>query len=409
MHILLAVLMIAGCGSKTGLDVPDVVVPPIPPPPCVELPNDPLANVTVDLATEAELKRADVFFLIDTTQSMQDEIEQIRKRLRDRIAPAIYAQIPDTYFGVGTFSDFPLPDYGGPDDVPFVMERQLTGDLADVQGAVELVRLANGSDEPEAHVEALYQVATGEGLGTYIEASLGCPAGGVGSACFRQDAFPVIMLFTDAPMHGGPSSGNPYGDDVVPRPHSYEEMLSALRRNRIRVLGLWSGPSDGTRADLVSTVRDTGGLDSNGDPIVFNIGQGGERLDTGVADVLREYARSVIFNIGAVALDPTPDDGVDVTNFVESITPLRADPMSGVDRIDPVAGTFEGVVSGTRVTFQIALRVGSYSPGPTAQRFRLQIDFRTGGSTYIGTGLVDLVIPGLDGSGCDDLPPLEGQ
>lgn len=407
--IAIVISLAIGCGSKTGLDVPDVVVPPIPPPPCVELPEDPLASVTVDLATNAELKRADVFFLIDTTRSMGDEIDQIRARLRDRIAPAIYAQIPDTYFGVGTLADFPIPDYGEPGDVPFVMMRQLTGDLAAVQGAVDLVRLADGHDQHEAQIEAMYQVATGEGLGMYIEPSLGCPGGGVGAACFRHDAFPVILLFTDAPMHGGPATGNPYGSDVVPPPHTYAQMIDALRIKRIRVLGLWSGPVDGTHEDLVATVHDTGGLDSNGQPIFFNIGQNGERLDTGVANVLREYARSVIFNIGAVAVDPNPEDGIDVTDFVESITPLRADPMDGIDRIDTSTGTFEGVVSGTRVTFQISLRAGSYMPGPTAQRFRLQIDFRTGGSTYLGTGEVDLVIPGRDGTGCDDVPAPAGQ
>jgi hypothetical protein len=210
-------------------------------------------------------------------------------------------------------------------------------------------------------------------------------------------------------MHGGPLGRVPYDSNITPRPHSYAQTMDVLRRNEIRVLGLWSGVDDGLRDDLVAVVRDSGGVDSNGQPIVFNIGADGERLDTGVTDVLREYARSVIFNIGAYPLDPTPDDEVDVTSFIESITPLRAEPMSGIDRIDFAAGTFEGVVSGTNVTFQITLRSGSVVQGPTAQRFRLQVDFRTGGSTFIDSGEVDLVIPGLDGTGCDDLPPLEMQ
>ncbi len=402
-------LLAAGCGSKTGLDVPELIEPPPPPPPCIELPDDPLANVTIDLATEAELKRADVFFLIDTTRSMEREIGEIRARLRDRLAPAIYAEIPDTYFGVGTVADFPLDPYGESGDVPFTMMRQLTRDLAAVQGAVDLIRLGSGGDAHEAQLEALYQVATGEGLGSFIRPSFGCPGGGFGGACFRDDAFPVILLFTDAPMHGGPVTGNGYRSDVMPRPHSYEQTIAMLRANNIRVLGLWSNVDDVLREDLVELVRDSGGVDSNGNPLVFNIGTDGERLDTGVADVLREYARSVIFDIGAVPLDPTPDDGVDVTGFVEEITPLYAVPMSGVDNIDVMARTFVGVISGTQVIFQVTLRGGSIAPGPTAQRFRLQVDFRTGGSTYIDSGFVDLVIPGLDGTGCEDLPPIDGQ
>lgn len=402
--------MLIACGSKTGLDVPELIEPPPPPPPCVELPDDPLENVTIDLATEAELKRADVFFLIDTTRSMEREIGEIRSRLRDRLAPAIYAEIPDTYFGVGTVADFPLDPYGEQGDAPFSMMRQLTGDLSSVQGAVNLIRLGSGGDAHEAQIEALYQVATGEGLGTFIRPSFGCPGGGFGAACFRDDAFPVILLFTDAPMHGGPVTRNPYrAGDISPRPHTYDETIAVLRANNIRVLGLWSNVDDVLREDVVDLVRDSGGVDSNGNPLVFNIGTNGERLDTGVADVLREYARSVIFDIGAVALDPAPDDTVDVTDFVQEISPLRAVPMDGVDRIDLMAGTFVGVVSGTQVIFQVTLRGGSYVRGPTAQRFRLQVDFRTGGSTYIGSGFVDLVIPGLDGTGCEDLPPLDQQ
>lgn len=410
----LAIAAIAGassltaCGSKTGLDLPDVIVPPIEQPPCVEVPTDPMATVTIDLSTDAELRRADVFFLIDTTRSMEREISEIRSRLRDRLAPAIYAQIPDTNFGVGTVADFPLAPFGDAQDVPYQLMRQLTGDLAATQGAVDLIRLGNGGDAHEAQLEALYQVATGAGLGSFIEPSLGCPNGGTGGACFRRDAFPVVLLFTDAPMHGGPATGEPYSG-ITPRPHTYQETIDALRARNIRVLGLWSNVPDSTRQDLVETVRDSGGVDSNGQPIVVNIGTDGERLDTGIANVLREYARSVIFNIGAVPIDPTPADGFDVTALVEAITPLSASPMSGIDRINVEDGTFEGVVSGTRVTFQIVVRGGSYTQGPTAQRYRLQVDFRTGGSTYIGSGEVDLVIPGLDGSGCDDLPPLVEQ
>lgn len=402
-------LALVSCGSRTGLDVPDAAVPALPVIPCIELPDDPLTNVTVDLSTEAELKRADVFFLIDTTRSMEREIGEIRSRLRDRLAPAIYAEIPDTYFGVGTVADFPLSPYGESGDVAFSMMRQLTGDLSAIQGAVDLIRLGSGGDVHEAQLEALYQVATGEGLGDLIRPSLGCPGGGFGAACFRTDAFPVILLFTDAPMHGGPTTRSPYGPGVMPSPHTYQQTIDALRARNIRVLGLWSNVDDVLREDLVSVVRDSGGVDSSGRPLVFNIGIDGERLDRGVADVLREYARAVIFDIGAVALDPTPDDTVDVTEFVESITPLRAQPMTGIDRIDPLAGTFVGVVSGTQVIFQVTLRGDSGVRGPTAQRFRLQVDFRTGGSTFLGTGMVDLVIPGLDGTGCEDLPPLEGQ
>lgn len=405
---LLAALS-AGCGAKTGLNTPDASmdagVPEIDAAiPCIEVPPDG-GLIEVPLETEARLGRADVMFVIDVTASMQDEIDQIRDKLRDRLAPAIEDEIPDAQFGVATFADFPIMPYGDPDDDPFTLMLPMSEDLSRVQAAVNAIELGNGRDEPESQVEALYQIATGEGLVPWVEPSFGCPMGGRGYACFRDDALPIVLLFTDAPFHNGPAEGgepySPYdASEISPVPHTYEEAIEAMRAIGVRVIGFDSG--DGAPArHLRALAMDTGAVNETGSPLVYDIGRGGEGLGTGVVDAMKSFADAVIFDIDAIVQDPMPGDGVDVTEFVEEVVPVRAIPMDGVESIDTDANVFRGVRSGTTVVFQLRIRNDAVVPGPTARRFQLEFIFRGDGRTRLGRRIVEIVIPGADGEGCE--------
>lgn len=402
---LLAVLAL-GCGSKTGLDVPDGEVDAGPDGgldagiPCVEIVLDG-GPIELPVETEAEVARADVLFLIDVTASMQDEIDGIRDQLRDRLAPAIENEIRDTQLGVATFGDFPLDPYGDMGDSPFELLSPMTADLTRAQAAVNAIELGNGRDEQESQVEALYQVATAEGLGSYVPPSFGCPSGGFGYPCFRDDALAIILLFTDAQFHNGPGGRSPYrAGAIVPTPHIYEEARAALVDARIRVIGFDSGDGDAA-SDLSSVARDTGAVDTGGAPLVFDIGRRGERLGTGVVDAMKTFAEAVVFDIDVLLLDPDPGDGVDVTAFVERVVPLRAVPADGVESIDVEAGVFRGVTSGTTVFYELVLRNDLIVPGPVARVFELEVIFRGDGRTRLDRRVVRIVVPGTDGSGCD--------
>lgn len=403
-----ASLLMIGCGAKTGLDVPDAALDAgidagpdagmdagIP---CIELPPDG-GLIEVPLDIEAELARADVLFLVDTTASMGEEIEQIKSGLRDRIAPGIADAIPDSALGVAHFEDFPEGMCGEAGDNPFELLTPITQDLNRAQAAVDALMLGNGLDRPEAQVEALYQVATGEGLGSYIDPSFGCPSGGIGYPCFRPDALPIVLLFTDAPFHSGPGGSNPYRCTVIPPPHTYEEARQALDRLDIRVMGMYSGEGEG-RGDMLAIARDTGAVE-DGSPLVFDIGTRGQRLSDQVIAAIRTLADVIEFDVDAVLVDPDPTDGVDPRMFVEAVVPLRADPMDRIAGIDRTTNTFLGVRAGTRVFFQLQIRNGAVVPGPEPQRFLLEVVFRGDRRTRLGSRLVEIVIPGADGMGCE--------
>lgn len=370
--------------------------------PCVEIPFDG-GPVDLDLQTEAKLARADIVFLIDTTASMSDEINRIRERLRDRLAPAIEAEIPDTQIGVATFEDFPVEPYGAAGsrpDSPFRMRLPVTDDISQVQAAVNGIDLGNGVDDPESQVEALYQIATGEGLGSFIPASFGCPMGGSGYPCFRFDALPVILLFTDQVFHNGPGGSRPYDTRIIPTPHTYNEAVLALKQQDIRVIGFDSGDGD-PAADLRAIARDTNAVSSSGAPLVFDIGRRGERLGTGVIDAMQTFAESVIFDVDALARDVDGSDGVDAADFVDLIRPVGSFPEDGIEGIDEENNRFLGVKAGTRLFFVLTVRNDAVVPGDEPQSFEIDVVFRGDGSANLGTQRIRIVIPAADGRGCD--------
>lgn len=406
-----------GCGAKTGLYVPDggdnvpdadfdagVDAPMLDAGMdadlCVEVPFDG-GPIELDLSVEAVIGAADIAFLIDVTASMDQEISRIRNRLRDVIAPAIREAIPDSRLAVATFADFPVGDYGSAarGDTPFQLQLPMTDDITAVQAAVNAIEMGDGRDIEESQVEALYQLATGEGRGSYVPPSAGCPSGGRGYACFRGDAMAVVLLFTDAEFHNGPGGDHPYGSDVVPRPADYDDALAALRRLDMRVIGFDSGRGV-PRRHLERVAIDTGAVSASG-PLVYDIGSMGESLSNSVVEAIRTFATTASQDIDAIFLDADPGDGIDATEFVEALRPLRAEPMSGVGAIDREAGVFRDVVAGTLLTWELSVRNDAVVPGPRPQRFRLEVIFRGDARRRIRRVFVDIVVPGEDGAGCE--------
>ncbi|MFK8003504.1 MAG: vWA domain-containing protein [Polyangiales bacterium] len=399
----------AACGAKTGLYADDGGAPnqldaPMdtgPMPPCIEVPFEG-ESVELDLEISAIVGRADITFLIDQTASMGDEIDRIRSRLRDQIAPAIQEAIPDSQLAVATFADFPVEPYGARSDTPFELRLPMSDELAAVQAAVNSIELSDGRDVPESLIEGLYQLATGEGIRPYVDPSAGCSRGGEGYACTRPDSLPVILAFTDNASHNGPRGANPYLNfPPGPAPHTYNQAIEELARNGTVVIGFDSGGGSGG-AHLRAIARDTGAV-ADGQPLVYDIGSRGERLGTSVVDAIQTLASTVIQDVDAQFFDPAPGDGVPILEIVEGIVPLSASPMSGIDRIDLERGAFIGARAGTVLRWRVELRNDAVMPGPTPQRFTVEVRFRGDARRFIERVLVDIVIPSVDGLGCEAL------
>jgi hypothetical protein len=407
----------AGCGAKTGLGVPppdevdagpdagvDAGRPDAGQPDagiivdeCVELPfEEPPRMVQVSFL--GRILAADVLFLVDTTGSMMEEIERIRETLRETLVPELDTAIGDARFSVASLADFDVGMYGEDGDLPFLLLQDSTDSVAEVQRALDRLPVSNGQDGPESQTEALYQVATGAGIGSFVPPR-SCPAGTVGYPCFRSDGSRIVLLFTDAEFHNGPFGTNNYGIDVRPAPHSYAETVAALGAIGAKVLGLFSGTGDAAaRRDLEAIARDTGAVDPAGRPIVLDIGSDGRLLDRGVVDAVRTLVDEVPIDIDLIVEDVEGDE-LDATVFVRDIVALRAEPADGAINL---GDRFGEVRPGTRVFFSVLLQNELFPVMREPQSFLMRIVLRGDGVTRLQTTLVRIVIPGVSGETCDD-------
>jgi hypothetical protein len=158
--------------------------------------------VSNNLDIQTQVRTADIYFLMDTTQSMQGEINNLKSALtsgnyiadpticpsltpaeKQGIIGAMRCTIPDAQFGVGYFDDYPVAPYGsgGPNydqnnnacadaptgtshDYPYVNLLTMSSDAAAVQGAVNKLVAKCGADAPESQLAALYSIGTGAPL-----------------------------------------------------------------------------------------------------------------------------------------------------------------------------------------------------------------------------------------------------
>jgi hypothetical protein len=353
-----------------------------------------------DLEFDRTIELVDVFLLVDNTGSMSAEIDTIKSTLGTEIIPTVRGRLPDTAFGVGYFGDFPMDPYGSAGvDVAFELLQEMTVDDALAQSAVERISLGFGNDWAESQTEALYQTATGEGLGTWIPAYGDAEC--IGAPCFRPGALPVILLFTDAPFHNGPPGtvGENYAG-ITPTPHTWDQAIAALGDIGASVIGLSSAPSPDDTRDLTATVEATGTVGADGEPLVYDIGVDGAGLTTGVVDGIEAATTNMAADLDTIVRgDPAEPLGVDTACFVRRVAPstwfgptgTEGDPAA-VDTMD--ASTFYGVMPGARVVFSAMLRNEDCFAGDGLRRaFLATIVVRANGSAEIAERTVLVVVP----------------
>jgi len=386
------------------------------------------ANRTLRFGTDIEV--ADVFFLVDMTGSMQGERTNLINGLVSVIIPGIRSSIENVQFGAGGMDDYPVDPYGGgwEADLPFYLLRGIgpanedvgawsiaagpttcpsspaSNDIGSIGGgpngredileAVEGLPCHGGDDWEESYVPALWATATGRGL-SWPGGSLPdrtCPVipdeTGMrrGYPCFRPGALPIILLFGDAPFHNGPASGAPY--TLISGAPTYADAVAALGSIGARVIGIFSGGTyDLTpRADYEAAARDTGAVQADGTPLVFDISEDGSGLSTTVVDAVASLVGGTPQDVSTRTENVTgnPDD-FNATLFIKSIVPVEGyrDGVAGAGYDSKDDTTFYRVIPGTLVDFAIDFYNDVRPPADTAQIFRARI-------IVVGNGVADL-------------------
>lgn len=410
-----AAILLTGCGANEALPTPDlpsrdasadaaVIRDAGPSTPslrerCVDLDRSG-HEVSIDVGFVVGLGRTDVALLIDTTSSMGAVFDSIRSTFRSTLVPEISRTIPDVRFAIAGFGDFPIAPFG--DTARSYVVRVGTSSTPNprlAQAALDAMSSAGGGDTPESGLEALFHLATGEGLGPFVDPASACPDLGQGGACFRRDATPIFVVVTDSPQHNGtnPSFDYPLANFPSQRPHTFDETISALRSVGARVIGIDAGDGSARSdlAELASRARPSNGAGSG---VVLSLDRDPTAITPKVLDAIRDLAGSIVQSVDLVLVDPIADDELDPTSFVTRVEALEVVPAGSAERIE--ASHFVRVRAGSTVRFRVHLTLpsGYVSPALLSLDAILRGDER---GQIENRGLF-VAIPREDGSGgCD--------
>ncbi len=350
------------------------------------------------LEFSVRVRTADVYFLMDTTGSMGGEISNLKSGLRTGtyiagcpggIIGAIRCTIPDAWFGVGYHDDYPVNPYGYYYyDRVYWNLQDITSSVTATQTAVNALALHAGSDGPESQSQALYAIASGNGLGSYLGARTGCPAGHWGYPCFRPGTIPIVILFTDAPFHNGPYGYGYSSSTLGFTAPSWAASVGALTAAGVRVITVHSGGSYG-HSDAVALANVTGSVSSSGSPYVFSISSSGTGLSDAVVDAVVDLANYSRMDVSARAVDNTAT-AIDERGFVEAIAAVSFP----TGRCTGISGsTFLQCLPGTMVDFRVSFRNDFVMPTTVPQVFDFWIEVVGDGTYVLDTIPVRIVVP----------------
>jgi hypothetical protein len=146
----------------------------------------------------------DLIFVIDTTNSMRDDIDAAKASATE-IINSIESRVTDYRIALVEYRDFPNPPYGDPGDFPSKTVLPFTKDKSRVIGAINSLRVAGGGDPPEAVYSALRHAILDPSVGGW-----------------RNGASKIVILMGDAPPHDPEPFTNYRLKDVVDAANSVD-------------------------------------------------------------------------------------------------------------------------------------------------------------------------------------------
>lgn len=400
--------------------------------------NDKEGEKSSSLGFATNVPSLDVFFNIDTTQSMDQELAQLQSSLSEEIIPGAKKEIKDTRFGVGAFEDFPVSTYGSdgskhpitgderPRNQPFRLMQAITDDIDAVQKGVNALKAQTGGDLPESAVESLYQIATGEGLSEPKPTDVPKNQKGVGGVEFRKGTMPVVVTITDAASHAPGETEDGCGRDYNTASlkgvaHTREQTEKALEKICARVIYVASeggtiGKCDpgidgqmfakATKSrvhpsawnqnrpqncakDQCCTGKDGAGVAPDGDDglcsLVYRVDDEGNGLGKTIVSGLKSLAFFAPFDVTVESKGEMASiDGVALEagkTTLDFISKIEAEsfgklPLPGLPKPKMSGDQFKNVTPGTELKFKIRVFNDVVKEKPHPQVFRAKIGVR---------------------------------
>lgn len=278
------------------------------------------------LVFSPQVQKADIFFNVDTTSSMGEEIAKLKDSLSTVIIPGIKAKITDSAFGVSYFDDFPITPYGSGSDQPFGLLQSPTTDVATAQAGVNKLKKHSGNDLPESGYESLYKIATGAELkwngGSVAE-------GGVG---FREGAIPIVFHITDAAAHD--SNNTPYSSSKVYTIFSQSQVIEAMNAIGAKVVSVVSEGGETTKAtnQLTTVSNETGAVvpscaNAGRTTLLYTIKSNGSNLDSSAVNGVDALIKYASFDVRVEPAADLNDPSLDTSCFLKKVEALEYIPV----------------------------------------------------------------------------------
>lgn len=458
-----ASLVTASIGTTTGTARITVVAHGAGDPVLVLPYQDPAGEKTARVAFATKITQVDAFFLADTTADMADELASFTAGYSNTVS-AVANAIPGTQFGVGSMEDFPIDPYGSADpldecgvgasapDQPFTLMQPVTSTSSLLAAGVAALSTGGkpigcGEDRPEAGIEALYQVATGEGLTGPSPTNVASNHSGRGGVGFRANSVPVIATISNAESHGVGETGtckdtgeaDAYAGPVATVAHSRTQLKTQLGSLCALSVGIAAldtsfdtscsavpyltdlATATGARVPPVAwgTLRPAGcaqgqcctgengtGVAPDADglcPLVFQIPSSGNGVASQLASGIQFAATFAAMDVPSSTTGAAGDvDGASLgsshttADFLtavvpKTVTPPAASPTVPAATFDGAA--FHGVTPGSTVSFDVSGKNTFVTQTEAPRLFRITVAALRDGCTTLSSHDVLVLVP----------------
>jgi hypothetical protein len=326
------------------------------------------------------VKKADIFFNVDTTGSMGGEIGVLKNSLSNTIIPGIRERITDSAFGVSWFND-PLYD----------ISNTPTTTVETAQGSVNALNAGvpgSGGDCDEEGYASLANVAN--------------------NGDWRDLTIPIVLHITDAPSKGDRNSA-----------------VNSLNEKGIKTIGILSSSGCDTVVagdELTDLAQSTGAVipscsGSDKTVLKYDIDGNGSGLNEAVVDGIDALVKYSTFSLYVEPSDDGDSGTIDTSCFIKKVEALEYIPVEDGCADTPemlatpaefngagynngfnnfASATSSETIPGSKLKFTVhAENDTCFEPGATAQLFNAVIkvvDNSTG--SILDTQEVVIIVPG---------------
>ncbi len=298
---------------------------------------------------------ADVFFLVDLTNSYDDDLATYRTAAAD-IVTELTGTFGDLRLGLASFRDAPCSGIASSSvEYAYRLGLPLNADPSQFVAALDELAVAPNNTTPEAALEGIHQVLTGEGHQVDMQAFNCLDIANIAPSepGWEPARIPVLIVATDAPFHRP-------GDSNYPYPTTDQQAIEEANARGASIFFMSSGEED-PEANTIAEA--TGGqvfeLASNSEGIIVAVGQA---IDSALSDMVvdlvpdREGAKFV------ESIEPSSIEGVNLlvddrvsfsVTFKRTLTPKTHDQVIAFELIlrarggevarIPIEITIEGV------------------------------------------------------------------